>query len=372
MNNTYLEVFIGTVGITPQIVTEALYYYYSQSPPRVFNRIILLTTRTGKDCLHDTLFNQGKLKQLELILGLVPGTIPLTPKDIFLFHDQDGQELEDIRTDSASFHEFADIFDVISKQVSDPQTRLTVTIAGGRKTMSVAVGLAMQVFARSQDEMIHILVKPPFDQRRDWFFPEDPEDPDQSIDIIKIPFLRIQPYLPESLVKSKNVMEIISSTQSQLDLNRPIREVKVVTQYLIVDGQEIRFPPKEMSLWRWLARQKIEHCVRPDRLLCDNCRECWVEHSTLVEMYNMGIFKEYELIVGPNSHRVIDRKMKKYTSALDITEVLRQIRSKFNNSLEKRTKLPFLQKQALKISTEGRYIKQYGLLLEKGVLTIVK
>jgi len=210
-SGTFNEVYLASLGLTPQVVTESLYHYYSLKKPRVFSRIVLLTTVTGKELVVQKLLKEGRLAELAKTLGLSKGSIPLTEEDIIVFTDEQGVQYQDIRTSTASVDEVQQVFRIISRLTRDDQTRLTVTVAGGRKTMSVTMALALQLFGRPQDEMVHVLVQPPYDSRPDWFFPHDRKDPLQRIDVVQIPFLRIKTYLPPALLRSEDNLPDIQS-----------------------------------------------------------------------------------------------------------------------------------------------------------------
>ena len=54
---------------------------------------------------------------------------------------------------------------------ADPTTRLHCSLAGGRKTLSVLLGFALQLFGRPQDTLLHVLVDEELEGHRDFFYP---------------------------------------------------------------------------------------------------------------------------------------------------------------------------------------------------------
>src|SRR5262249_35100828 len=55
---------------------------------------------------------------------------------------------------------------------SDPQSRIYASMAGGRKTMGLYLGLALQFYGRPQDRLTHVLVSPPaLENHPDFFYP---------------------------------------------------------------------------------------------------------------------------------------------------------------------------------------------------------
>ena len=62
-NTSYNEIFLAVIGVTPQVLTECLYYYYSPyyKQNRSFDRIKVFTTLVGKEKLVESLFKGKQL-----------------------------------------------------------------------------------------------------------------------------------------------------------------------------------------------------------------------------------------------------------------------------------------------------------------------
>ena len=93
----YNEIFLAVIGITPQVLTECIYYFYSDyyKQNRKFDRIKVFTTLQGQKQLTDRLFTDGQLKNLEKALALKTGDIPFTKNDIMLFTDKNGEPINE-------------------------------------------------------------------------------------------------------------------------------------------------------------------------------------------------------------------------------------------------------------------------------------
>ena len=60
-----------------------------------------------------------------------------------------------------------------------PHTSLHASAAGGRKTMSIYLTAAMQLFGRARDRLSHVLVSEDFETHQDFFYiPPTPHDLD--------------------------------------------------------------------------------------------------------------------------------------------------------------------------------------------------
>ena len=95
--NAPKHVLISVVGLSPQVITETLYYYWClASPPVPITEVFALTTLHGKQALEDTLLgDSGKLKSLCSDYNLPPIHFDLA--NIHLLKGADGHPLKDIR-----------------------------------------------------------------------------------------------------------------------------------------------------------------------------------------------------------------------------------------------------------------------------------
>ena len=80
-NNYTKEYFLAVVGLTPQILTEALYYYYHPyyQQERKFDTIRAITTRKGSKKIEEELFQNKWMIKLK---NEVDYDIPFTSDDI--------------------------------------------------------------------------------------------------------------------------------------------------------------------------------------------------------------------------------------------------------------------------------------------------
>ena len=189
----YSEILIISVGESPQIITQILWYYL-YNKIRDFDRIVLITTSTGKNAIEKKLFKNKSLMKLEIALGLKKGTIKISNEDLIVLTDDSGKELKDIRSSKNSEDVMQQIFECMKLILSDENTRATVAITGGRKTTSVAMALATSVYGRSQDEMINIIINEEL-LSSEWFFPDNPNDKKQKVSISSIPYIKTGKYL---------------------------------------------------------------------------------------------------------------------------------------------------------------------------------
>jgi len=137
------DILVAVVGLTPQIITETVYYLTQVHRPAVtLTGIHVLTTQLGKAQLLTQLLapQGGHFYAFCTEYGLDPAAIAF---EIHVLRDTAEVPLEDIRTASDSVAVADQIATVVRRLTSDPTTRLHCSLAGGRKTQSVLLGFAL-------------------------------------------------------------------------------------------------------------------------------------------------------------------------------------------------------------------------------------
>ena len=185
------RILFCTIGATPQVVTETVWALRNQrNPPWEPDEIHLVTTTFALDRIRQEL--QSPSGHLAALLGgrIPPVSIHLPCRDgsVITFDPwraegdwgesadaitlpAEESALRDVNsaTDAASMGSL--IFRLIARFTQKDDTELHVSLAGGRKTMSAHALLAASHFGRWQDEVSHVLVSPPFEDTRTFWYP---------------------------------------------------------------------------------------------------------------------------------------------------------------------------------------------------------
>ena len=215
--NFMKEIAIFVAGLTPQVVTETLYYLTQVcTPPQRISEVYLLTTSLGREKALSSLLDErnGKFYEFCKEYDIDHRSIRFDSNHIVAIPDKNGKLLADIRTpeENAALADFITTF--ITDMTSNLDTALHCSVAGGRKTMSLFLGLALQFFGRSQDNLSHVLIWPPeLEGNPDFFYP--PKSPkkyrigDKEIDsrevkihLAEIPLLLLRERIP--ILREKN------------------------------------------------------------------------------------------------------------------------------------------------------------------------
>lgn len=376
------NILLSVLGLTPQVLTETLYYYTVVSqPPVSFDEIRVLTTITGSRKVIDLLLDKDKgyfhrfcsdynvqgihfdESCIEIIGGLTP--------------------LEDIRTVGDNGLMATQILQTVRELTRDPSTALFCSIAGGRKTMGAYLALALQLYGRPQDKLSHVLVPPEFESSPDFYYPP-PVDRivqgrdasgkpvelhtrDAKIDLADILFIRVRKYLP--VKKDFAIDELMRKLQAAVE--GPQQETTIhldlKKKKLLVSGAIVKLQPKELAIYAFFCAVR-KRCAKR---ACKGCIQCSLSMNEAVsDEHAKEIFEYYCRISGPKSgqyQRALAswKKMPHDEKVRSFLEAFSKINTKLRRSVGE------LDYPLVEISTEGGYgEKRYGIRLEKKLIEI--
>ncbi|MCI0389634.1 MAG: CRISPR-associated ring nuclease Csm6 [Acidobacteria bacterium] len=128
----------------------------SESTKYASSQPSLGATVCSKDCSIRTAI--GKIFAFCHDYNIDPATIKFDETTITLLRTPDGRTLADIR--SVEDNEFAadQICEIVRELAKEENTRIHALAAGDRKTMSIYITTAMQLFGRAQDRLSHVQI----------------------------------------------------------------------------------------------------------------------------------------------------------------------------------------------------------------------
>ena len=182
------SVFICVSGMSPAIITESLWALARETPPVIPDEVVVITTVDGAEQIERLLktpspqWNGSTVWQALRRAILGPGhetdqRLMLVQAQIIEVSDSASGckvPVRDLRTpnDNAEAADF--ILEVVRRYAENPDYQIIASIAGGRKTMGALLHAAMSLLGKEGDRITHVLVEPPFDMCRDFFFPAQP------------------------------------------------------------------------------------------------------------------------------------------------------------------------------------------------------
>ncbi len=265
------RILLAVTGLSPQIVTETLYALaLTRSPAWVPTEIQVVTTARGAENARLSLLSKepGWFRKLCQDYNLPP--IAFGVSDIHVMKRQGGELLEDIRDDADNIAAADFITEHVRALTADAQSSLHVSIAGGRKTMGFFLGYALSLFGRAQDRLSHVLVSPPFESHKDFFYPSPATrvlyTQDHTLDAREaevwlgdIPFVRLRDGLPEALLSgASRFSDSVVAAQRAFAAPSLVIEISGDGARIQAGEATIEMPPADAAFYLMMARATDE------------------------------------------------------------------------------------------------------------------
>jgi len=360
------RILFAVAGLSPQILTETVYYLAVKASPRfVPTEIHLLTTAEGREHARLTLLSKdpGWFQQLRHDYALPP--IDFTLDNIHVLKDEHGRPLGDIRSVGDNSHAADHITAMIRTLTADPDAALHVSIAGGRKTMGFYAGYALSLYGRAQDRLSHVLVPPPYEGNRQFFYPrpysdviytdDKPGRPlnthEAEVALADIPFVRMRDGLPQQLLSgSASFSETVTGVQKLL--TAPHIHIDLTAKQLTAGERPVPMKPSELAFYLWLVQRRRDGAP-PVRWSDEGLAEEYLSH--------------YGRVVGTASgdyERAADALKSGMTK-----EYFEQRKTRSNTAIK--TALGAIAAQPYLITASGkRPLQRFGITLPAGQITI--
>lgn len=240
-------ILIASLGGTPQVVTETIWGL--MNPDRLIDPRHRNRAPSAPDVVHmiGTSFvadREAETRERISTLYRHCGYAPLAAESVLFDIVVDGDEapIKDIRTERENNLYSRHVTSVVQAYAQQEDSRIHLSLAGGRKTMSSYDQSAMMFFGRIDDELSHVLVEPlALENHREFWWPGQPEavltarqrlpdgalgeeieistDVDAArIDLVSVPFVRLNARLDgETPVEALDPEELVRQVQSALD-----------------------------------------------------------------------------------------------------------------------------------------------------------
>lgn len=185
-------ILLAVTGMSPAIITETIWALAHEEPAQIPHRVIAVTTSRGRDQIQKHLFQPTEQladttpwQALRDTLSAVGHDLDdrlrfgTTGDDIRVITTTDpatgtSTELPDLQTPADNNAAADYILEQVRAIVENQDTQLIASLAGGRKTMGALLYACMNLIARSEDRLTHVLVNPPYDTLPHFWFPHQP------------------------------------------------------------------------------------------------------------------------------------------------------------------------------------------------------
>lgn len=264
------KVLFSILGMSPQILTETLYALMKDNRENLPDEIHVLTTKLGADLCKRALFQENGGWFFRFCEDWKVSGIKFDEGFIHTIVDEQGEALEDIRTDSNNMLVANQIMHYVNKFTQNDDSSLHVSIAGGRKTMGFFAGYALSMYGRDQDRLSHVLVAEAFEGLPEFFYPspvphvirsrdkkELLECQNAEVELAYIPFLAMRNVLSETLLSSElSYIDKVRRLQKRV-FDKKV-QVSVWDKTLHIGGEEIKMSTVNFVFYVWVLERVLE------------------------------------------------------------------------------------------------------------------
>ena len=305
-------ILLAVTGMSPAVLTEAVWALAKETPPVIPDRVVVLTTLAGRQAIERQLFSAVEANGeavWEQLRAAVLG--PNAREDGRLILNSLGvigapnlgagrsDPLEDIRTREDNSAAAGFILEEVRRIVENPDTRLIASLAGGRKTMGALLYAAMTLLGRETDRLTHVLVNEPFEDARlqpRFYFPSavptlhriagsgdvEPREfssADARIELADVPFVPLRNRFTDLAELPGSFHALVSrySRQLRADAARKARvEIRHADRQLIVDGQPLRMRAKALAILHALLALQGDAAVQRGQKEAQDAVSLWL------------------------------------------------------------------------------------------------
>jgi CRISPR-associated protein (TIGR02584 family) len=152
---------------------------------------------------------------------------------------------------------FTDAMSTILYELTNQNTEVLISIAGGRKSMSIAAALAMSIYARPCDDMFHVIISE-HAEKSGLEFPRNAQEAPE-FKAAKIPFLRLRNKLESEYLAKSSFTELQHAVQADINqlVQIPLLKASIVERTIIINGQKIALTPKEIAIYTFFLKAEL-------------------------------------------------------------------------------------------------------------------
>lgn len=263
------RIFAAILGTNPQIVTESIFAIIKKDPTNAPTAVYVMSTSVGIQRCIEKLIKDNWLEKVYQHFNLK--SPEFTRNHCITFTDNDGSPLEDIRNYQESENAADTIFNKIAEWCESENSQLHLSVGGGRKSLDLHAGLAMNICSRQIDRMSQVLVSDPrIENNPDFFFPSQPvnqqiktfkgeiiDSRKVSVDLIHIDYIRLRGNLPKgAFCSGKSRLEIIAMGRRIFE--KQTLEIDYPNSSIIASGEIIKLSTAPFAIFSWIIEEKLK------------------------------------------------------------------------------------------------------------------
>jgi CRISPR-associated protein (TIGR02584 family) len=295
------HVLLATVGKSPKVVTESLFALTVKNGVKITDLDLItipnnIESIEAAGLLSPTGPIQNMYKDHDLVAKGYP-VLKLGPKNI---HIPAGLRSKDLTGTEENAAMEAEITKHIREWTKDKNVVVYALLAGGRKTMSAYMVLAMTIYGREQDKLYHVLHNQPgkTEPDPDWWYPRKGKQAENEwVNLIEIRFPRLRKHIENvsPALLSRPLSEVIDAFDETIpppDQKEPEICINLQSKkgFLTIDGVSPMMDPRSKMFMGLLAYRKTrkEFCGKVKK--CSDCtmRKCALSNEGHTASYGLN------------------------------------------------------------------------------------
>lgn len=281
-DSTKKHVLIAILGITPAVLTEAVWALVKQRNI-VPDEIVAFTTNKGKKRLSKDIIASGVWSRLVKALRdeghNVKGKLKFDDEgSVYLFKDANRKPIEDLRSREDNLEAANMMMKEIRVFAEDGDWVIHALLSGGRKTMTALFFSCMCLQARSCDRIYHVLASENYEKKLNppFFFPEIGVEhkyvdessekrtcrlrsEDAKIDLFEVPFVYMGEWAEQrcrAISKKLSYENLINDVQSSV--NKELYPDRVILDFTYgrveIDGKFFKLSSPDFMVLAFLLQ----------------------------------------------------------------------------------------------------------------------
>lgn len=300
---------IAVTGLSPAIVTETIWALAHEKKRVLPERVIFITTLTGAEKIQQQLFTVlpalgGKTAWEALRAGLKAKDHELIAEPARVIGQANRKTgtfdgLADIVTPEQNDLAAAFILEQVRQVVTNPDTRLIASIAGGRKTMGALLHAAMTLIGRETDRLTHVLVDAPYETMPGFYFPGQPSPAlkdregkehlpaKAGVHLADVPFVPLRNRFEDiqDFPGSFDGLRRKFSRELKEDAARPrLIEISYRKKVLWLDDKPMRMRVKALAVLNYLADAQAEGKTPEDQPAAAKAMTDWLKDADFIPL----------------------------------------------------------------------------------------
>jgi CRISPR-associated protein Csx14 len=284
------NILLAIAGLSPQVITETLYALHQDGV--AIDEIHVIATRIGRDAIVTQLLapDDGQYFLYLKEYGIDPTSIHFSADTIHVLRDSSGKSIDDITGEDENEILFKMCLTLAHRFTRNAKNTVYFSIAGGRKTMSAALMVSAQMYARPQDRIYHVLIPPEFEGHRNFYYPPVKPVVLELRDAQGQKIFKDTSYAKVTLVPIPFISLRAAPQDCKTDRVRTPAElfrylVRDKKQTLIIDLRQgkifykkmtLSMMPSRLALYAFLVMQKQQCCLLTQN--CRNCTACYLDY----------------------------------------------------------------------------------------------